>query len=214
MASTGRRNNLPAPTSTDAGGPGTRLRNRILHGPRVLMLRPMRRHPRRAAIAALVIATVATIAGVARTGNSHPAAVVDPRTRVYTDHAACLLTDARGTTTATAGAAWSGMQQAAKTTSERTSTLPITGAQTLQSAETYLNTLALQGCQTIIGAGALPVEAVQARATEFPHTRFIVVTSTGTGTKADAPNVTLIPAATADAISNDVSLALVNGSVN
>jgi hypothetical protein len=106
---------------------------------------------------------------------SHPAAVA-PRTRVYADYTACLLTGAAGTAQDPAAAVWAGMEQASNHTSERVSTLPITGPQNLA--------LALRNCDLIVTAGALPDQAAEARATVFPHQRFLVIG--GTGAQKDA----------------------------
>jgi hypothetical protein len=110
---------------------------------------------------------------------SHPAAVVDPRTRVYVDYSACLLTGPAGTTQNPAAAIWAGMQQASNHTSERIRTLPMTGPQNLATAEQFLNTVAMQNCNLIITAGDLPDQAAEARATAFPHQRFLAVGGTG-----------------------------------
>lgn len=102
------------------------------------------------------------------------------------------------------------MQQASKTTAARTSTLAITGAQTLANAESYLNTLALQGCQTVVGAGELPDQAIKARASAFPRTRFIAVTTTAAAQT--AANLTLLPGTTPTAVSSGVEKLLLTGS--
>jgi hypothetical protein len=109
---------------------------------------------------------------------SHPAAVV-PRTRVYADYSACLLTGAAGTTQNPGAAVWAGMEQASNHTSERVSTLPISGPQNLATAEQFLNTLALRNCDLIVTAGTLPDQAAEARATAFPRQRFLVIGGTG-----------------------------------
>jgi basic membrane lipoprotein Med (substrate-binding protein (PBP1-ABC) superfamily) len=109
---------------------------------------------------------------------SRPADVADPRTRVYVNYSACLLTGPSGTAQNPATAVWAGMQQASNRTSERISTLPITGPQNVATAEQFLNTLALRNCNLIITAGTLPDQAAEARATAFPHQRFLVVGGT------------------------------------
>jgi basic membrane lipoprotein Med (substrate-binding protein (PBP1-ABC) superfamily) len=108
---------------------------------------------------------------------SHSAAI-DPRTRVYADYSACLLTGSAGITQSPAAAAWAGMQQASSRTSERISTLPITGPQDLATAEQFLNTLALRHCDLIITAGALPDQAAEARAAAFPQQHFLAIGGT------------------------------------
>jgi hypothetical protein len=120
--------------------------------------------------------------------SSHPAAV-DPRTRVYVDYSACLLTGSAGTTQNPAAAVWAGMRQASNHTSERISTLPINASQNLATAEQFLNTLALRDCDLIITAGALPDQAAEARATAFPRQRFLVIGGTGAQN-----NVSYLPA--------------------
>jgi basic membrane lipoprotein Med (substrate-binding protein (PBP1-ABC) superfamily) len=130
-------------------------------------------------MAAAGLAGIAILAYVFWPG-SHPAAVVDPRTRVYVDYSACLLTGPAGTTGNPAAAIWAGMQQASNHTSERIRTLPMTGPQNLATAEQFLNTLALQSCDLIITTGDLPNEAAEARATAFRHQRFLAVGGIGT----------------------------------
>jgi basic membrane lipoprotein Med (substrate-binding protein (PBP1-ABC) superfamily) len=166
----------------------------------------LRAHPWPSLIGVLALAGAATLAILLLPGHQNSEAL-DPRTRTYTEQSACLLTDAHGTTSTTAGAAWAGMQRAAKTTAERTSTLPITGTQTLQNAETYLNTLALRGCEVIIGADALPDQAVEARATAYPHTRFITIADTAPAQK--ETNLTAVLDKEPNTIANTVAAALV-----
>jgi basic membrane lipoprotein Med (substrate-binding protein (PBP1-ABC) superfamily) len=129
-------------------------------------------------MAAAALAGIAILAYVFWPG-SHPAAVVDPRTRVYVDYSACLFTGPAGTTGNPATAIWAGMQQASTQTSERIRTLPMTGPQNLATAEQSLNTLALQNCNLIITTGDLPNEAAEARATAFRHQHFLAVGGTG-----------------------------------
>lgn len=184
MVSSRTRNNLPSSsgrTSTETPDLGAATlpgrAKRLIPG-------PLRRYPWTAGAAALVLVIGVIAALAALGGGATPAAAVDPRTHVYADYTACLLTDAHGTAVAPASTVWTGMQQAAKTTNERVRTLPATGAQTLAATESSLNTLALQGCGLVLAIGTLPTEAMAARAESFPHTRFLAVGTTAPARRA------------------------------
>lgn len=204
-----KRSKQPAP-------PNQRPESTRSHGVRHFTppraLAAVRRHPWTSAASLLALASLAALAALLIPGNPSTTNPFTPRTRVYTNQTACLLTDAQGTTTPAAGAAWTGMQQASKTNAERISSLPITGAQTLQNAETYLNTLALQGCENIIGAEALPDHAIAARADSFPHIHFIAIT--GTTTIHPPANLTSLPDTSPATITAEVTATLLGDSTS
>lgn len=201
---TGNRN-TQTPHTRPRGGEDTRRVTSITDMTRRLGS-SVRSHPWRSLSSLLALGCAAALVILLLPSHQSPEAF-NPRTHTYTEHSACLLTDAHGITSTTAGAAWAGMQQATKTTAERTSTLPVTGAQTLQNAETYLNTLALRGCQVIIGAGALPGQALAARATAYPHIQFIAVADAAPTQK--ATNLTAVSDQEASTIAHTVEAALV-----
>lgn len=99
----------------------------------------------------------------------------DPRSRVYTDASACLLTPARGLADTAVAPVWAGMQQASLATSGRASFLEVDGPQTGANAATYLATLASGGCDLVLVAGAAPVAAVVEQAGRYPSAHFVVV---------------------------------------
>lgn len=107
---------------------------------------------------------------------SSPSRYVPPlRARPYSAYMACLLTDSQGISSAEAKPVWSGMQAASKATNQQINYLAIQGEETPANADTYLNTLALRGCNTIVTVGKLANQAVHDRATAYPHVQFTVV---------------------------------------
>jgi hypothetical protein len=105
----------------------------------------------------------------------------DPRSRVYTEASACLLTPAQGTTDASAAPVWAGMQQASTETRGKVSFLEVDGAQTAQNASTFLATLVNGGCDVVLAAGEAPSGAVLQGAGQFPQAKFIAVTTVDDG---------------------------------
>jgi basic membrane lipoprotein Med (substrate-binding protein (PBP1-ABC) superfamily) len=167
----------------------------------------MRAHPRISAAIAAVAAAAAGTAIALAPGGGAPT-TVDPRTRLSADYNACLLTGPAGTAGQPAAAVWAGIQKASLSTSERASRQSVVGAQTLADAETYINTLALRQCASIVAVGALPTQAAEQSATTFPAVRFIVVTSTSP--QGGRPgNVDVVAATSPDTITDGVANALV-----
>jgi hypothetical protein len=206
MTGTKARNNLPRRTAQ----PGEANRNRTAIAPltrvKAMIPSPLRRHPR-ITTTVLVALAAGAITTTALLGGAKPSpTAIDPRTRVYANYSACLLTDAHGTSQTPASAVWAGMQAATNTTNERVRTLPITGPQTLAVAETFLNTLALQGCNLIAAVEPLPTQATTARATAFPHTHFLLIAPTAPTQKSS--NITYIRAGNPDTLTSDVAQAL------
>ncbi|WP_436522985.1 hypothetical protein [Actinoplanes sp. HUAS TT8] len=105
----------------------------------------------------------------------------DPRSRVYTEASACLLTPAQGTTDASAAPVWAGMQQASTETRGKVSFLEVDGPQTAQNASSFLATLVNGGCDVVLAAGPAPAGAVAQWAGQFPRTNFIAVTTVDDG---------------------------------
>ena len=168
MPGTRNRNNLPKREATAAPQPGrvSRLASRSF--------KALRSHPRRGAGAGvLLLAMIAGIVYLVWPAPSHGYQPAD-RTRTYTDYTACLLTDSTGIT-GTAAPVWTGMQAASRTTREQVSYLTMQGDDTAANADTYINTLALRGCDIIVAAGVLPDQGVADRAGAYPKLRFITV---------------------------------------
>jgi basic membrane lipoprotein Med (substrate-binding protein (PBP1-ABC) superfamily) len=98
-----------------------------------------------------------------------------PRQREYLDAKACLLTDEKGILSEPAKTVWSSMKDASVKTLVRVQYLQVTGEQTAENSESYLNTLAMSRCGLIVAAGRAPVEAVTRNAGGNPDIEFITV---------------------------------------
>jgi hypothetical protein len=153
-----------------------------------------------------------------------PARAYEPqqRTRAYTGYGACLLTDEAGISAPSAAAVWAGMQRASGTTHEKISYLTMAGPDTEANAQTYIDTLALRGCDLVLGTGRLPDAAIAARAGAYPKLEFVatpqVVADGGSSAATAAPsaspspdsidsapaNVTRVPAGAATAVASSV----------
>jgi basic membrane lipoprotein Med (substrate-binding protein (PBP1-ABC) superfamily) len=205
MPRTRRRNNLPQRTPAAAPPPGRRKQTTDR------VIRTLRSHPRRAAGAGLLI--LAVIAGIVYLAWPTPYHGYQPavRTRAYTNSTACLLTDATGIT-GTAAPVWAGMQAASRTNHEQVSYLTMQGADTAANADTYINTLALRGCDTILAAGTLPDQGITDRAGAYPKLHFITIATPAANTNptptTDPANVTSITETTANATTTAVQTAL------
>jgi hypothetical protein len=186
MPGTRNRNNLPKrdPTAAPPPGRGKRSTDQII--------RTLRARPRHSAGAALLV--LAMIAGIAYLAwpTTHHGYQPATRTRTYTSYTACLLTDATGIT-GTAAPVWAGMQAASHSTHEQVSYLTMQGADTAANADTYINTLALRGCDTILAAGTLPDQGVTDRAGAYPKLRFITIAASATVGTAGAASPTTPP---------------------
>ncbi|MEV8517868.1 hypothetical protein [Dactylosporangium sp. NPDC051484] len=112
------------------------------------------------------------------------------REREYLQFTACLLTPQDGVRDAAAEPIWTAMQDASQQTKAKMQYLEITGAQTVENAVTFLNSLAQGGCDLIFAAGDLPVRAVAQGAKAFPAKRFVTVGG------ATAANVSAVDAVT------------------
>ncbi|WP_327003207.1 hypothetical protein OHA72_50375 [Dactylosporangium sp. NBC_01737] len=132
--------------------------------------------------AALVVAIVFMVA-------LWPQSAPESREREYLQFTACLLTPADGVRDAAAEPVWKAMQDASLQTRAKVQYLEISGAQTVDNAVTFLNSLAQGGCDLIFAAGDLPVRAVAKGAATFPAERFVTV-----GASAAAPNVSTVDA--------------------
>ncbi len=106
---------------------------------------------------------------------SRKPAADQPLARQYREFTVCLLTDERGVRGPEAQPMWAGIQEAAEAARVRSQYLSVAGEQTGANAATFLASLAQGQCDMVFAAGAAPVEAVQAKAHIFPHTRFYVV---------------------------------------
>ncbi|WP_433609897.1 hypothetical protein ACQP2P_39645 [Dactylosporangium sp. CA-139114] len=133
--------------------------------------------------AALVVAIVLAIA-------LWPDPAPDPpREREYLEFTACLLTPQDGVRDAAAGPVWAAMQDASRQTKAKVQYLEVSGAQTVENAVTFLNSLAQGGCDLVFAAGDLPVRAVAQGAKTFPARRFVTMGGTA------AANVSTVDAA-------------------
>lgn len=174
---------------------------------RIRLIKPLIHHPRIVAGTAMAVGIMVGAAILLQPGGSKPTSV-DPRTRISVDYSACLLTGPDGSTAQPAKAVWAGLQQAALTTSERASEQATLGAQTLDNAETYINTMALRQCRAIVAVGTLPTQAAELRADAFPSVSFVLVAVASQQTK--RPNVTVIAPASAETLTASVSAVLVD----
>lgn len=161
--------------------------------------------------------------------SARPARAYEPqqRARAYTAYSACLLTDEAGVSAPSAAAVWAGMQAASSATHEKVSYLTMAGPDTEANAQTYIDTLALRGCDLVLGTGRLPDTAIAARAGAYPKLEFAatpqVVAEGGSSAAAAKPatsassdsidsapaNVTVIPPAAAAAVTASVRALLV-----
>jgi len=203
MTKRNARNNLPRRTPDRKRAILPRLHNAAAHA-----VRPLRAHPRWSTATAAALAGLAATAAILLPDHGQPASI-DPRTRLFANYRACLLTGPDGTSTQPAQAAWTGMQQAANTTNERVTTQPVTGAQTTVNATIYLNTLAMQGCGIIITAGTIPNQAARTDATAFPHTKFLAI-NPDTNASTKPGNFTAIIATDPGTISTSIDHALLD----
>lgn len=162
------RNNIPPRPRTAARPQGARSRSRI----RGFVLE--HRGLAVTLVAGLCAATIATVVVLAPPGSSGR---YEPpiRARQYSAYTACLLTDSQGITSAATKPVWAAMQAASAATTAQASYLAIQGDATEANAETYLNTLALRGCNVIVTIGALPDLAARDRAGAYPKIHFAVV---------------------------------------
>jgi hypothetical protein len=99
----------------------------------------------------------------------------DPRSRVYSEASACLLTPAQGVVDKAVVPVWAGMQQASLETAGKVSFLEVDGPQTRENAATYLATLAAGGCDLVLAAGDAPIAALSEQADRYPLVRFVAV---------------------------------------
>jgi len=174
----------------------------------------LHRHPRRALAAAIVAATciVAICAYTLWPPAAAPAYRPTARAKAYAQYTACLLTDEAGITAQTAKPVWAGMQAASAKSAEQVSYLTMAGPDTAASAETYVNTLALRGCNLILATGNLPDQAVDVRAAAYPALEFITTpmsVAAATSTASAEHNVTAIPAGKASDVQAAVESALI-----
>ncbi|GIE87950.1 hypothetical protein Are01nite_44300 [Actinoplanes regularis] len=115
----------------------------------------------------------------------------DPRSRVYTEASACLLTPAQGITDPSAAPVWAGMRQASEETLGKVSFLEVDGPQTAQNASTFFATLVSGGCDVVLAAGSAPSAAMLQGAAQFPGAKFIAITTVDDGkTQANLVKVT------------------------
>ncbi|MFF5229384.1 hypothetical protein [Dactylosporangium sp. NPDC000521] len=114
----------------------------------------------------------------------------ESREREYLQFTACLLTPADGVRDPAAAPVWKAMQDASLQTQAKAQYLEISGAQTVDNAVTFLNSLAQGDCDLIFASGDLPVQAVVKGASTFPAERFVTV-----GASVAAPNVSTVDAA-------------------
>ena len=197
-----RRNNSaiskPFRLTTPTRRPGSRALARIAA--------PAREHPWLSiatATAGLLIAGSTMLLGQP----DHTQAAVDPRTRVFANYSACLLTGPGGTGDQPAAAIWKGMQQASSTTNERVTNQPIIGAQTVQNAEEYINTLSSLRCRVVITIGQNPAQAAFARATAYPGIKFITIAASIPSQRPE--NISGLPVTTGETITGEITQSLI-----
>jgi hypothetical protein len=110
-----------------------------------------------------------------------------PRSRLYLEYTACLLTDAEGVAGAAAAPVWAGMRDASRATHAKVQFLQVTGEATVGNALPYLATLVQRRCAVVFAVGPAQVAAVAADAAKHPEVRFVVA-----GGSSPASNVTAI----------------------
>jgi basic membrane lipoprotein Med (substrate-binding protein (PBP1-ABC) superfamily) len=127
----------------------------------------------------------------------------EPRQREYLDATACLLTDEEGIEKEPAKSAWASMQQISVTTLVRVQNLSVTGPQTADNAEGFVNSLTGSQCKVIIAVGDPQVAAATKAAGKNPQVRFITING-GTA----AANVQVINAASTGDLQNAIKAKL------
>jgi hypothetical protein len=204
MAGRTSHNNLPAPRTDVSGNPFRRRTIRAL----AHTTAPLRAHPR-LSIGATIAALAVTAGAILLLQPNHSGQTsVDPRTRVFANYNACLLTGPAGVDPQPASAIWQGMQQASTATDERVTNQPIIGAQTTQNAEEYINTLASLRCRVVITIGQDAARAVADRAAAYPDVQFFCVAA-GLP-KQGLRNVRSLASTSSSAIAANVTEALVS----
>ena len=123
----------------------------------------------------------------------------DPRSRVYTEATACLLTPAAGVADEQAAPVWAGMQRASLATRGKVQFLEVDGPQTGQNAKTFLATLVGGKCDVILTAGTAPNAALVASAAAYPNARFMMV-----GKGLPQGNISVVDAQSPDRVSAQV----------
>jgi hypothetical protein len=97
------------------------------------------------------------------------------RVRLYSPYTACLLTGPKGLADPVAAPVWAGLREASASTTAQISYLTIMGPDTTANAETYINTMALRGCSTILAAGAVPADGALKAASSWSNRRLIAI---------------------------------------
>lgn len=123
----------------------------------------------------------------------------DPRSRVYTEATACLLTPAAGVADKQAAPVWAGMQRASLATRGKVQFLEVDGPQTGENAKTFLATLVGGKCDLIITAGTAPNAALVASSAAYPKAHFVLV-----GKGSPQGNVSVVDVLGADQVSAQV----------
>jgi hypothetical protein len=127
----------------------------------------------------------------------------DPRSRVYTEATACLLTPAAGVVDKQAAPVWAGMQQASLATRGKVQYLEVDGPQTSAQAATYLATLARSKCDLILTVGDAQNAALGRAAASYPSMRFIAV-----GEAEARANVSVLDGSVPDRVAETVRTAV------
>lgn len=133
-----------------------------------------------------------------------PSPPAEPRAREYRDVTACLLTDRAGVAGAQAAPVWAGMQAASARTHGQVRFLAVTGAQTVDNAETFAGSLVLGRCAVIVAEPGIADGAVRAVAGRHPEQRFVVVG----GAAVSAGNVSRVDGSPASDVPAQVSAAV------
>jgi len=123
----------------------------------------------------------------------------EPRSRVYTEATACLLTPAAGVADKQAAPVWAGMQRASLATRGKIQFLEVDGPQTGENAKTFLATLVSGRCDVILTAGSAPNAALVASAAAYPDARFVLV-----GNMPPQGNISVVDAESPDLVSAQV----------
>jgi hypothetical protein len=130
---------------------------------------------RETAVIAAVLAACALALAIWWPGSDRPPA----RERHYQATTACLLTDDKGLTGASAQAAWSALRAVSDQQLIKVQYLSIGGPQTAANGLAYFNSLGVQKCTVIVAVGAAPVAALNQGRAQFPQVRYLTVGGPG-----------------------------------
>jgi hypothetical protein len=167
----------------------------------VMWLGSLRRRTIVLAAGSVAVVAAVAVAVALLSGQDDRPPIPDTRARHYNDVDACLLTDKKGITGATAATVWQGMQDASLKTHARVSYTSVTGEQSAGNARPYLNGLLQGSCDVLLAVGRPEATAAAQTAPHYRKVGFVLI-GAGSGEK-PAANVTGIQ--TGDSLRADVA---------